>query len=266
MTETKQEPMSPFFLNPKTLSKFMHFAWDEGITIFVPCYNEEGNIINTFNTLIFALEESESSWEIIVIDDGSSDKSVELISNYQNDHPGYPIRLIVREENIGLAQNYIDAAFIAKKKYYKLVSGDNAEPKKTLKLVFDEIGKADMIIPYHTAIEGRSFIRHVFSKSYTFIVNSISGNKFKYYNGGAVHLTQNVIRWHTDYHGFSFQADIITRLMEQGMNFHEVAVTSQERETGSSKALKLKNFLSVGHFLLDLIIRRIGCIYRSSNN
>ena len=87
--------------------------------------------------------------------------------------------------------------------------------------------------------------------------------RIKYYNGGALHLTCNVIRWHTDYHGYSFQADIITRLLDQGMSYIEIPATSHERKAGASQALKIKNFLSIGHFFLDLAIRRFGKIYRS---
>ncbi len=252
-------------LDAKSLAGFMPYKRELDITVFVPCYNEEGNIIDTFHTIVSALEESSLSWEIIVIDDASTDKSKELIYNYTKEHPDYDIKLFVRKENIGLAQNYIDGAFMAKGKCYKLVSGDNAEPAETLSAIFNSLGKAEMIIPYHVKILGRSAMRDLFSKTYTFIVNTISGYKIKYYNGGALHFTYNVMRWHTDYHGYSFQADIITRLLDRGMSYLEIPVTSQERKSGVSHALKLKNFLSVGHFFLDLLIRRIGRAYRNKN-
>ncbi len=251
------------FLDSKSLSKFMPYKGEKDITILVPCYNEEGNIIETFNTITSALFKTKLSWEIIVIDDASVDKSRELISCYMQEHPEHSIKLLARKENIGLAQNYIDGAFMAKGRYYKLVSGDNAEYEETLVNILNLFGKADMIIPCHLQVDGRSFTRDLFSKAYTFIVNAISGYRIKYYNGGALHLTCNVIRWHTDYHGYSFQADIITRLLDHGMSYIEIPATSHERKTGASQALKIKNFLSVGHFFLDLAIRRFGRMYRS---
>jgi glycosyltransferase involved in cell wall biosynthesis len=251
------------FFDAKSLSRFVPYKPEKDITILVPCYNEEGNIIDTFNTVTSALSKVKLSWEIIVIDDASKDKSKELISRYMEEHPEHSIRLMARKENIGLAQNYIDGVFMAKGRYCKLVSGDNAEYEGTLVDIFNLLGKADMIIPSHLQVEGRSFMRDVFSKTYTFIVNAISGYKIKYYNGGALHLTSNVMRWHTDYHGYSFQADIITRLLDQDMSYIEIPASSHERKSGVSQALKIKNFLSVGHFFLDLLIRRFGRMYRS---
>ena len=70
------------------------------------------------------------------------------------------------------------------------------------------------------------------------------------------------MRWHTDYHGYSFQADIITRLLDIGMSYMEITTTAQERKNGVSTALKLINFLSVGHFFLELLLRRFGRAYR----
>jgi hypothetical protein len=70
------------------------------------------------------------------------------------------------------------------------------------------------------------------------------------------------MRWHTNYRGFGFQADMITRLLDEGFSYIEVPVTAQERTKGSSKALTLRNFFSVAHTLVDLFIRRIGRITR----
>lgn len=240
----------------------MRGSWDCDLTVFVACYNEEGNILRTLESLTSALHQVPLSWEILVIDDASEDNSVALVRQYILDHADLPVSLFVRDENVGLAQNYVDGAFLGHGKYYKLVSGDDAEPQATLLEIFRHIGKADMIVPYHTEVVGRSWLRHLLSKTYTAIVNVISGHHLQYYNGGAVHLRYNVMRWHTNYHGFSFQADMITRLLDQGASFVEVGVTSQDRESGVSKAVTTRNFLSVAHFLLDLMIRRVGLVSR----
>jgi hypothetical protein len=98
----------------------------------------------------------------------------------------------------------------------------------------------------------------VLSKLYTQFVNLISGHHLRYYNGLPVHLRSNVIRWHSNYYGFGFQADLIIRLLEQGATYEQVPMIQLDRRKGKSSALTLKNFLSVAHFFLDLAIRRIG--------
>jgi hypothetical protein len=176
------------------------------LTILVTCYNEESFIIATIETVRAALLEAGGiSYELIIIDDCSSDSSVALIESYIREHPDERILLRQNKINRGLAQNYVDAAFIGKGKYYRLICGDDAEPKDTMVTVFREIGKADMIVPYYVTAEGKSGYRQFLSKAFTALVNTIGGFKLQYYNGLAVHLRYNVMRWHPNTRGFGFQ-------------------------------------------------------------
>ena len=90
------------------------------------------------------------------------------------------------------------------------------------------------------------------------LVNFISGFRLHYYNGLAVHLRYNVMRWHPNTRGFGFQADIICMLLDQGFTFKEIPVRTIERKKGDLKALTFKNMLSVFHTLVDIVIRRIS--------
>jgi glycosyltransferase involved in cell wall biosynthesis len=229
------------------------------LTIFISCYNEEPYIIKTIETVRNALAEADrSEYEIIVVDDCSGDRSAELVEKYISMHPDERMLLRRNKRNQGLAQNYFDAAFIGKGKYYRLICGDDAEPMDTMVAVFREIGEADMLIPYYISSEGKSLSRRIISNSYSTLVNFISGFRLHYYNGLAVHLRYNVMRWHPNTRGFGFQADIICMLLDQGFSYKEIPVRTIERKKGDSKALTFKNLLSVFHTLVDIIIRRIS--------
>lgn len=229
------------------------------LTIFISCYNEEPYIIKTMETVRGALVEAgRPDYEIIVIDDCSSDRSADLVANYIHAHPDERVLLRRNKRNQGLAQNYFDAAFIGKGKYYRLICGDDAEPMDTMVAVFREIGQADMLIPYYVSSEGKSFSRRALSNTYSTLVNFISGFRLHYYNGLAVHLRYNVMRWHPNTRGFGFQADIICMLLDQGFTFKEIPVRTIERKKSGSKALTFKNMLSVFHTLVDIVIRRIS--------
>ena len=84
-----------------------------------------------------------------------------------------------------------------------------------------------------------------------------------YYNGLAVRLRYNVMRWHPNTRGFGFQADIICLLLDQGFSYKEVPFRSIERRTSGSNALTFRNMLSVAHTLVDLLFRRVAnVVYR----
>ena len=100
--------------------------------------------------------------------------------------------------------------------------------------------------------------RRFVSRTYTGIVNVLSGHKLKYYNGLPILLRSNVLRWHSHAHGFGFQADLIVRLLDMGATFVEVPVTAKNRAEGSTNAFTFRNLASVGHTLLQIFVRRVA--------
>jgi len=226
--------------------------------LFVACYNEEQNISATLETVVAACREVGVSFEIVVIDDCSKDRSVEKIKEFGCAHPDVPLTLYVNSRNEGLANNYAEGAFLLRSEWYRLICGDNVEPKETLVTIFKELGTAEMLIPYNIDIRGRAQSRRLLSKAYTGLVNCLSGFRIRYYNGLVVTRRDYVMRWHSNSHGFGFQADLLTRLLSRGLSYKEIAVYGQERQAGNSKALTFRNFASVAHSLQNIVIRRIS--------
>lgn len=236
-------------------------AQDVLITLFVACYNEEGNIEGALDVILTACAEAGITYEIIIIDDASTDGSVGLIRRYLTEHPDAPIHLHVNEKNMGLGENFAEAAFLGRGKYYRLICGDNVEPVETLVKVFREIGNADIILSFRPEdVEGKAMARRALSGLYTTIVNFISGYNLHYYNGLPIMKRRDVMRWQPNSHGFGFQADLVTRLLDKGASYIEVPVVGHERLTGKAKAINLRNFFSVAHSLLNIFIRRLSKI------
>ena len=238
------------------------------ISFFVPCLNEEKNIIPTIDKIILSTKKSKLSYEICVIDDNSSDNTCDKIKDYKKLNSNINLLLVENDYTKGLGTNYVDAAFITSGKYYMLVNGDNAEPEETLKLILDEIGTADMIVPFFSNQDNRRFFRVLLSKIFTFLVNFISGYRIPYYNGPVLHLRYNVMRWSPDTHGYAYQAELITRILSEGATYKTVKIKNQDRVEGSSNAFTFANILSVFHSLLQIFLRRIRNLlfYRNKSN
>jgi glycosyltransferase involved in cell wall biosynthesis len=228
------------------------------LTIVIPCLNEQERVGATLDTVAAAMRELPYSYEILVIDDGSTDRTALVVEEYSRLHPDLPIRLHRNPRNRGLTRSYVDGAFLGRGTYYRLVCGDNVEPKDTLIAIFKELGKADMIIPYHSAVEGKPLLRRMLSQAYTRLVSALSGYTMHYYNGCALHLRYNVMRWGPYSFGFGFQAELITRLLDEGATSVEIPVhTNHVEKSKHNSAINIGNFLSVGHTLLEIFIRRL---------
>jgi glycosyltransferase involved in cell wall biosynthesis len=228
------------------------------LTVFVSCYNEADYIIDTLQTIGSAAREVGLRHEIIVVDDGSTDNSRRLVADFITARPDERIVLRANRFNKGLAQNYVDGAFLGRGKYYRLICGDNAEPRDSIVTVFKAIGQADIIVPYYVTSEGKSLKRRIISSAFTTLVNLMTGNRLHYYNGLAVHLRHNVLRWHSNTRGFGFQADLLCQLIDLGFSYHEVPIITIEKREGKSNALTIRNLLSVAHTLIEIGNRRLS--------
>jgi dolichol-phosphate mannosyltransferase len=230
------------------------------ISFYIACYNEEENIASSLDTLAEAMRLTGVPWEGFIVDDGSVDRSVELVTDYLATHPGLPLRHIINESNKGVGINFVETATLATGTYYRSYWGDDIESVTGLTKIFQYLGKTDLILVYYDPPPVRSLHRTVLSLIYTALINFICGLKVRYYNGMPIFRRDHVLKWHSNYYGLAFQADMVTRVIQQGGSFFEVPVQGHDRKKGRSSALHLKNIFSVAHFLLDLIIRRIGSL------
>jgi len=230
------------------------------LSVLVTCYNEERFIADTLDTVSSALQVSGLSWEIIVIDDCSRDRSRQVLERYAAEHPDLNIRLCPNEKNRGLASNFLDGAYLARGRYYRLCCGDNCETQEALAHIFRHTGEADLIIPHQVQeqVQGKSPLRKSISCLFTTIINALSGNKIGYYNGLPTYLRFLVMRYPPQSYGFGFQADIVTRLLEEDISFAQIRhLGAVERKGREATALSMRNLLSVIHTMFEIVFRRL---------
>jgi len=73
---------------------------DKSISFIIPAYNEEMSILNVLTELENTLKSLQFSYEVLVIDDGSSDKTAAIVQEFFSGNPGVG-RLIQNGRNRG---------------------------------------------------------------------------------------------------------------------------------------------------------------------
>lgn len=236
------------------------------VTLFVPCYNEQDNVIATLDKIVIACGKVGCTYEIVVIDDNSSDRSLERLVAYQETHPDVPLRVYHNPMNQGLASNFTEAALRGRGKYIRIVCGDDVESVETQVAILSLMGKADIVVPYHTVVANKGWYRTFLSRTYTRLINLMSGYRMPYWNGCGLYLRYHVLRWPSNTRGFGFQALLLFKVLQTGASHVNVLCHYEERKTGKSKALTLKNWRSVIHTMLSILLRRIdGTLFKSGH-
>jgi len=216
----------------------------QSLSIVIPAYCEAGNILGTLDNVTAALALLPIDPEIIVIDDGSTDGTGELVQTYA---PRFPaVRLLVNERNMGFGWTYRRGVDAASRDHIVMVHGDNAWGHETLRDFFSHVGEADIVIGYTRDMwKSRTWARTVISKSFTLLVNLITRRRLKYYNGLQIHKAPVLKSLHIQSTGYGFQAEVLVKALRLTRTYVEVPTDLMERGHGESKAFRLKNAIDV---------------------
>ena len=74
---------------------------NKNIAIIAPCFNEEIVIRKFLDELYEVLAPSNSQFTIIIVDDHSSDKTLDILENYQFDSDCFNLNIIKLKYNMG---------------------------------------------------------------------------------------------------------------------------------------------------------------------
>jgi len=110
------------------------------VSIAMSSYNGERFIKEQIDSI---LDQSYSNLELVITDDGSSDKTIEIIKNYQKNDTR--IKLYQNEVNLGFVQNFGKAISLCKGDYIALADQDDIWKKDKLKTFIEKIGNNVLI-------------------------------------------------------------------------------------------------------------------------
>lgn len=145
------------------------------LSIFMPAYNEEGNIATTIIDARSAATQLAKDYEIIVVDDGSSDRTGEVVLELAKHDPR--IRLITHPTNLGYGGAVKTGLKACLKDWIFFTDSDGQFHYDELPQFVNYKGQFDLIIgyrkkrmdPFH-----RVFVAQVLLKIWNFILFRLS--------------------------------------------------------------------------------------------
>jgi glycosyltransferase involved in cell wall biosynthesis len=217
---------------------------ERSLSIVVPAYNEAGNILGTLENVTAALAPLPIDYEVVVVDDGSTDATSTIVRN--NAHRFPRVKLLVNERNMGFGWTYRRGVAAATRDFVVMVHGDNAWNADTLRDLFARVGDADIVIGYTRDMwRSRPLARTLVSKAFTLVVNMITRRRLHYYNGLQVHRADVLKSLRIQSSGYGFQAEVLVKALRLTRTYVEVPMQLSERTRGESKAFRVKNAVDV---------------------
>ena len=229
------------------------------VSIIIPAYNEEDNIYASVKSVLKAVNNNVKNYEIIVVDDGSTDGTENILRNMAKANK--KIKIVKNIQNMGGGEAFKRGIEKASNEYTSGFPGDNDMSWQSLKELLLSSQKADLVSSYMINPGKRSLWRRGVSRLFVMLLNLIFNLNLKYYNGFFICKTKLLKNMQLYSGGVTLLAEVKIRLIKKGASFMEIPFEHTGRQHGNSKAFTLKNiqqtFLSMLRIAGDIYLWRI---------
>jgi len=224
---------------------------DLKVSVVMPALNEENNISQALASTLAAFDEFKLDGEIVAINDGSTDKTPQVISKLMQQDKR--IRLINHAKPCGIGASFWDGVDAASKDIVVMLPGDNENNPSEIFRYCGLLKHVDLVVPFIFNKQARSIFRNILSFLYRFIINTTFSVNFNYTNGTILYRRSALKELEYRSSGFFFQTDILIRTVKKGYLFAEVPYRLGLRKSGVSKAVSFPSFLKVVKGYLRLV-------------
>ncbi len=214
------------------------------LTISMPAYNEEANIGLMIDMAREKIAPLVDDLEIIVCNDGSKDKTAEVVRQISQQDPR--VRLVEHPVNQGYGAAMRDAIWAASKELVFMTDSDRQFDLSELARFLPRIGQADMVIGYRYA-RSDPWHRRFFGHGWSWLVNLLFGYTardvdcaFKLFKRKVIETIQ------VESGGAMFSAEFLVKAKRAGFKIVEEPVSHHPRvagkQTGANPAVILRAF------------------------
>lgn len=211
------------------------------LSVFLPVYNEEANIKNTYKNVKENLEKNVSEYEIILIDDGSKDKSPEICDELakKDNH----VKVIHHNPNRGYGAAFKSGMYAAQYPWISFIDADGQFNFEEINRFIDtqQTTGADCVIGFYL---GRkvSFIRKMNSKIWQTIVFLLFGLNVRDIDCGFKLISKKVIETIPPLEserGAFISSEFLIKSKKSGFKIVEIGVNHYPRRQGEATGAKL---------------------------
>ncbi len=201
------------------------------LSVVLPAYNEELNVPKTVKAVVGAVSGLVSNYEVIVVDDGSKDRTAEVTRELAKQYPA--VRLVQHQVNRGYGGALASGFTAAKKELIFFTDADNQFDVTEIGKLLPFIGEYDMVIGYR-APRVDPFMRKLNAFAWGRLINLLFG-----YTARDVDCAFKLFKrevWDSikvSSGGATFSTELLVRARRRGYKIKEVPVKHLPRLAGN---------------------------------
>jgi dolichol-phosphate mannosyltransferase len=201
------------------------------ISVIIPFLNEEDNIIDLCDTLENFVVEKSFSVEVIFVDDGSTDRSVDILSKYK--FKSLSAKVIKLSRNYGSHAALRAGVSRASGDYCMFFSADLQEPVELISLLYERVIQGYDMVGVQKGEVRISLFENLFSKLSHVLIKKFAVNMFPV--GGINNLMfNNKIKDQLN-QNVELNSSIFLQILNMGFKSTMITCDYIERKKGKSK-------------------------------
>jgi glycosyltransferase involved in cell wall biosynthesis len=202
------------------------------VSVVMPAYNEEAALPDVLDEATAALDALSARWELIVVDDGSTDSTPQILRDRAASDER--IRVLTQHGNLGYGMALRRGFDAARHLVVAYTDADGQLDLRDLGALYPFLRDFDMVVGYRVGRRdsgGRRFA----SKVYNVLATTILGFRARDINC-ALKMFRSSFLYMIDLTSSDFliDAELFVRAKRAGLRWAEVGVTHRPREGGSS--------------------------------
>lgn len=206
--------------------------------MIIPVYNEEKRIRPCLDRVQEYMELSNPDYEIIIAEDGSTDRTVEIANEYAIYNK--KIKINSSKKRLGKGGSILKAITTASKDNVMYIDVDMASDISEIERMLSFIDSYDMVVGSRFIRENlgeikRPFSRKIFSSCYSFVCKVLFNSSINDYQCGLKLMKKNstllfdvIPKIKTN--NFAFDTDLLVKSTRQGLKIKEVAVQWEHKD------------------------------------
>lgn len=211
-------------------------AYEVELSLVIPVMNEEESLPPMIDRVCEAMKGFDKSWELILIDDGSTDKTLSIARSYL-DREGLDLRIVEFQRNFGKAAAYQAGFDVARGRLIATLDGDLQNDPYDIPSMVSELNARDLdlLCGWRKARQDALVLRKIPSWCANYLIGSVTGVRI-HDNGCGLKLYRSAIikqvRILGGMHRFipAWVASVVP-----SSRIGEVVVTHHARQFGESK-------------------------------
>ncbi len=211
------------------------------ISIVLPAHNEEDNLPRSVSATVQCMESLGWDYEIIIVNDGSSDSTQSIIEKFQSNN--FLIKSAHHPVNRGYGAALRSGFAIAQKRWIFFMDSDLQFNIQEISKLAPYIEEDDLVIGYRKNRQDH-IIRKINAAIFGFAVNALFGLWLRDIDCAFKLIKKEVIdRAHLESNGALINTELLVRAKKMNYRIKQIPVTHYPRLVGSSSGASIKVIL-----------------------